>query len=49
MVVIIVFMFLVIGFVILYLYLKRTNLRKTIQLKELNQKLNENNILDKDV
>ena len=49
MIVIIVFAFLAIAFVILFLYLKRTNLRKTIQLKELNQKLNENNILDKDI
>ena len=49
MIVIIIFAFLAIGFVILFLYLKRTNLRKTIQLKELSQKLNENNILDKDM
>ncbi len=33
-------------FVILFLYLKRTNLRKSIQLQELNHKLNENNVLD---
>ena len=46
MIIIIVFACLAIIFVILFLYLKRTNLRKSIQLQELNQKLNENNVLD---
>ena len=45
LVVIILMVVLAIGFVLVFLYLKNTNLRKSIQLQELNQKLNKSNVL----